>query len=82
MTDNSNEKQTDLAKANVQESNEAVRLAREAQERDRLAGVPTNPAEVLSGVAKSIKGKLERNEFKVAVDENGNQVPARPADKE
>ena len=76
---NSNEKTKEqIAEENRTASEEARRLAFEQQERDRLAGQKP----VLSSVADSIKGKLEREDFKVAVDENGNQVPPRPAPKE
>jgi len=63
-----------IAEENRKASEEAHRLAFEQEERDRLAGKKP----VLTSVADSIKGKLERDEFKVAVDDNGQHVPARP----
>jgi hypothetical protein len=75
---NSNEKtQEQIAEENRKASAEAHQLAMEQEERDRLAGKKP----IISSVAESIKGKLEREEFKVALDENGNQVPPRPAPK-
>jgi len=66
-----------IAEENRKASEEAYLLAREQEERDRLAGKKP----ILSSVADSIKGKLEREEFSVAVDENGNPVSPRPAPK-
>jgi len=66
-----------IAEENRKASEEAYLLAREQEERDRLAGKKP----IISSVADSIKGKLEREEFSVAVDENGKQVPPRPASK-
>ena len=66
-----------IAEENRKASEEAHRLAFEQEERDHLAGKKP----IISSVADSIKGKLEREEFKVALDENGNQVPPRPAPK-
>ena len=66
-----------IAEENRKASEEAYILAREQEERDRLAGKKP----VLASVADSIKGKLEREEFSVAVDENGKRVPPRPASK-
>ena len=66
-----------IAEENRKASEEAYILAREQEERDRLAGKKP----ILSSVADSIKGKLEREEFSVAVDENGNPVSPRPASK-
>ena len=66
-----------ITEENRRASEEAYRLAFEQEERDRLAGKKP----ILSSVADSIKGKLEREEFSVAVDENGNPVSPRPASK-
>jgi len=74
---NINEDKEKIAEENRKATEEAYLLAREQEERDRLAGKKP----VLSSVADSIKGKLEREEFSVAVDENGNPVPPRPASK-
>jgi len=71
---NTNEDKEKIAEENRKTTEEAHRLAFEQEERDRLAGKKP----ILSSVANSIKGKLEREEFSVAVDENGNQVSARP----
>ncbi len=73
--ENLNEKTKEqLAEENRQATEEAHRLAREQEERDRLAGKKP----ILSSIADSIKGKLERDEFSAAVDESGKHVPARP----
>jgi len=74
---NINEDKEKIAEENRKATEEAYLLAREQEERDRLAGKKP----VLSSVADSIKGKLEREEFSVAVDENGNPVSPRPASK-
>ena len=66
-----------IAEENAKESAEAVRLANEQKQRDREAGIPTNPAEVQTSIAESIKDKLENDEYSVVVDEAGNHVPAR-----
>jgi len=66
-----------IAEENRKATEEAYLLAREQEERDRLAGKKP----VLASVADSIKGKLERDEFSVAVDENEKQVSPRPAPK-
>ena len=66
-----------IAEENRKASEEAHRLAFEQEERDRLAGKKP----IISSVADSIKGKLEREEFSVAVDENGNPISPRPASK-
>jgi hypothetical protein len=64
-----------LAKENEEASKEAIRLAKEQAERDAMNG----GGNVLANVADSIKGKLERDEFMVVVDdETGQHVPARP----
>lgn len=68
----------EIAKENVEQSRKAEEAAAQALEADRRAGVPTNPAETISSVADSIKNKLARDEFSVAVDdETGEHVPAR-----
>lgn len=66
-----------LAEENRLESEEAMRLAQEQRERDRLAGIPTNPAELQSSIANKVKEKLQNDEFSVVVDEAGHHVPAR-----
>ena len=63
-----------IVEENHKATEEAYQLAFEQEERDRLVGKKP----ILSSVADSIKGKLERDEFKVAVDDNGQHVPARP----
>lgn len=65
----------DIAQTNVKESEEAIRMASEAKERDRMAGEPTNAAELQNSIASKVKKKLETDDFKVFVDENGNPVP-------
>lgn len=56
---------------NARATEEAHKLARERQQQDIESGVkPT-----ASTVAESIKAKLQREEFSVFTDENGNQVP-------
>lgn len=78
MNTNSNDNPKEkLAEENKQASEEAMRLAREAEERDRLSGQKP----ILTSVADAIKGKLEREDFKVAVDEDGQHVPARQPSK-
>jgi hypothetical protein len=67
-----------LAQENQRSTDEALRLAREQEERDRLAGIKP----IVPSVADSIRKKLETEDFKVAVDENGNQVPPRPVPKQ
>lgn len=63
-----------LAKENEEASKEAVRLAREQADRDAI-----NQKPVITSIADSIKGKLERDEFMVNVDdETGEHIPARP----
>jgi hypothetical protein len=76
---NSNEKtQEQIAEENRKASAEAHQLAMEQEERDRLAGKKP----IIPTIAEAIKGKLEREEFSVALDEQGNQIPPRPAPKE
>lgn len=75
MTDTNNETQkNEVAEENKKATDEAHRLATEQEERDRLAGKQP----IIPTVAESIKKKLEKNEFSVAVDEQGRHVPARP----
>lgn len=75
--DNQNEQQTNAAdieskrKENERETEEAHRLAAEQQQRDIAAGQKP----VVNAVADILKSKLERNEFSVYTDENGNVVP-------
>lgn len=69
------------AKQNEEESAAAMRMAHEAKMRDEMAGVPTNPAQLQTSIADKIKGKLERDEFHVFVDDNGNPVPPSSQDE-
>ena len=72
---NPNEKTKEqIGEENRKATDEAHRLAREQEERDQLGGKKP----ILSSIADSIKSKLERDEFSVALDEQGNQVSARP----
>lgn len=63
-----------LAKENERETIQAQQMASEQRQRDAASGVKP----VLSSIAESVKAKLERDEFSVAVDESGHQVPPRP----
>jgi|LSQX01.1.fsa_nt_gb hypothetical protein len=72
-----------LAEMNAKESQEALRLAEEQKARDRAAGIPTNPAELTSHIAKSVQKKLENDDFSVVVDDaTGQHVPPRRSTQE
>lgn len=71
-----------LAKENEEASKEAQRQAQEQIQRDIANGVTPGAAGALTSVADMVKKKLERDEFSVAVDEEGRHVPARPPAKE
>lgn len=75
MTDN-NKSPEQIADENKKATEEAHQLAKEQQERDRINGVKP----VVESVADSIKSKLEREEFVIAVDDDGNQVNPRQVD--
>ncbi len=63
-----------LASENAKQTTDAHKMAAEQEDRDRIAGKKP----VVSSVADAIKGKLEQDDFKVVVDEDGNQIAPRP----
>lgn len=71
------EQRAALAKENEEASKEAQRQAQEQLRRDIESGKTPGAAGALTDVANMVKGKLEREEFSVAVDEHGNHIPAR-----
>ena len=58
-------------KANEQETAEAHKLAAEQQRRDIEGGQKP----VVTSIADSIKGKLERDDYSVFTNEDGQPVP-------
>jgi len=62
-----------IVSENERQTKDAHRMAAEQEDRDRIAGKKP----VVTSIADAVKGKLESDDFKVAVDENGNQVAPR-----
>jgi len=68
-----NDSKDAVVSENERQTKDAHRLAAAQEEKDRIAGKKP----VVTSVADAIKGKLEQDDFKVAVDEEGNQVAPR-----
>lgn len=68
----------ELVSDNEKITKDAHRLAAEQEAQDHATGVKP----IISSVADKIKDKLERNEFTVAIDEDGNHVAPRIQENE
>lgn len=68
-----------IGEENAAATKDAQTQAQEQLARDQAAGIPTNPAQLTTSIADSIKKKLENDEFSVVVDDaTGQHVPPRP----